>query len=160
MENARISIYTDGACSVNPGHGGYGIIIRRPDAEGNIQEQEYSQGYEWTTNNRMELTAVIKALEMLEEPCEIDLYSDSKYVIDNANDNLENWIKSGWKKPDKKQVKNIDLWKRFVEVKKMHTVTLSYVKAHADDQLNIRCDALAKAAADSDDLIIDEGYGK
>lgn len=106
MENAKTLIYTDGACpgDPGPGRGGYGIIIRYSDAEGNTHEQEYSQGYERTTHNRMELRAVIKALEMLEGPCEVEINSDSKYVVDNANNYLETWIERGWKKADNKPV--------------------------------------------------------
>ena len=160
MENAKTLIYTDGACpgDPGPGRGGYGIIIRYSDAEGNIQEKEYSQGYERTTHNRMELRAVIKAFEMFEEPCEVEIYSDSKYVVDGANSYLETWIKRGWKKADNKPVENVDLWKQFVEVKKPYTVVLNWVKGHNKNPLNERCDKLAVAAANSDNLIVDEGY--
>ena len=106
----------------------------------------------------MELRAVIKALEMLEGPCEVEINSDSKYVVDNANNYLETWIERGWKKADNKPVENTDLWKRFVEVKKPYAVSLNWVKGHNKNPLNERCDKLAVAAANSDNLIVDEGY--
>ncbi|HIR92996.1 MAG TPA: ribonuclease HI [Candidatus Mediterraneibacter colneyensis] len=160
MVNEKTLVYTDGACpgDPGPGRGGYGIIIRYSDEEGNVHEQECSQGYERTTHNRMELRAVIKALEMLEGSCEVELYSDSKYVVDNANNYLETWIKRGWKKADNKPVENTDLWKRFVEVKSLHSVSLNWVKGHNKNPLNERCDKLAVEAANGGNLIVDEGY--
>lgn len=139
LQNNIVTIYTDGACSGNPGAGGWGAVLLHNDKRKEIS------GYEAeTTNNRMELTAVIKALLMLKAKCTVELYSDSAYVV-NAITNgwLANWKNNGWIGSDKKQVKNIELWQKLDELLSYHTVHFNKVKGHADNELNNRCDALA-----------------
>lgn len=156
MEKPEIEIYTDGACANNPGEGGYGIVMRYRDLKGNIHKKELSKGFKLTTNNRMELLAVIDALEQLKKPCKIKLYSDSKYVIDSINKKwLEGWVKNDWKNSTKKPVKNVDLWKKFLEVKTPHTIEFIWVKGHNDNEFNERCDKLAVNARMSSNLNID-----
>lgn len=135
----NITLYTDGACSGNPGKGGWGAILMYNDAK-----KEISGGESQTTNNRMELTAVIKGLEALKEECNVDIYSDSAYVV-NAflQDWITNWQNNGWKSK-KGIVLNIDLWQRLIELTKKHNVTWHKVKGHADNEFNNRCDALAR----------------
>ena len=135
----KVDLYTDGACSGNPGKGGYGGILMY-----NGVSKEYS-GYEpMTTNNRMELTAVIVGLKMLKEPVELNIYSDSAYVV-NAflNDWISSWILKGWRTAGKKPVLNDDLWKELIDLIKPHNVTWNKVKGHANNVYNNRCDALA-----------------
>lgn len=135
----KIEIYTDGACSGNPGPGGWGAILRYNGAE-----KELSGGEAQTTNNRMELSAVIAALECLKEPCEVDLYSDSKYVIDALSLGWAlSWRSKGWIKSDKKRALNTDLWERLLELTERNTMHYHWVKGHADNEFNNRCDALA-----------------
>ena len=135
----HVEIYTDGACSGNPGHGGWGVVLRYGE-----REKELSGGEDQTTNNRMELTAVIKGLEALKESCEITLYTDSKYVSDAFNQGwIYAWMKKGWKKADNKPVLNKELWQRLYELWKMHDITLVWVKGHADNRYNNRCDEMA-----------------
>lgn len=135
----KVILYTDGACSGNPGPGGYGAIL----IYNNI-EKEVSGGEKNTTNNKMEMMAVIKGLEMLKEPCEVDVYSDSAYVVNSIEKGwIYSWKKNGWRKADKKEVKNIDLWERLLKLMEVHKVTFLKVKGHADDELNNRCDRLA-----------------
>ena len=154
----KVTIYTDGAARGNPnGPGGYGAVLEYVDSKGNLHTKELSAGYRRTTNNRMELMAVIRALECLVKPCEIELYSDSKYVVDAFNQNwVEGWQKSNWRKSDRRPVKNIDLWKKLLTVKKPHAISFHWVKGHDGHPQNERCDALATAAADGDGLIEDE----
>ena len=136
-----IEIYTDGACSGNPGPGGWGAVLRYKGVE-----KELSGGEKDTTNNRMELTAVIKALEALKERCSVTLYTDSKYVSDAFNQGwIYGWLKKDWKKSDGKPVLNKELWQRLYELWKQHDITLVWVKGHADNPYNNRCDALAVA---------------
>ena len=153
----KVTIYTDGAARGNPnGPGGYGAVLEYVDANGNLHTKEISAGYQKTTNNRMELMGLIRALECLNCPCEIDLYSDSKYVVDAFNQRwVESWLKKGWKKSDNKPVKNIDLWKKLLAVKKPHRITFHWVKGHDGHPQNERCDALATAAADGTELLED-----
>ncbi len=153
----NISIFTDGAARGNPdGPGGYGAVIRYVDPNGGVHEKELSAGYKKTTNNRMELMAVIRALEALNRPCNVDLYSDSKYVVDAFNQHwVDNWLKNNWKTAGKKPVKNIDLWKKLLEVKKPHNVTFHWVKGHDGHPENERCDTLATTAADGTNLLED-----
>ena len=140
-----VEIYTDGACSGNPGPGGWGAILRY-----NGVEKELSGGEAQTTNNRMELTAAIKALEALKEPCAVELYSDSKYLVDALEKGwAEGWRKKGWVKSDKKPALNPDLWQRLLELLEMHSVSCHWVKGHAENQFNNRCDAMAVAMRDS-----------
>lgn len=134
-----VTIYSDGACSGNPGPGGWGAIL-----EYNGVEKEISGGERNTTNNRMELTGVIKALETLKEPCVVELYSDSKYVIDALTKGwARGWQKRGWVKSDKKPALNPDLWQRLLELTDVHTVHCHWVKGHDSNPKNNRCDALA-----------------
>ncbi len=135
----KVTIYTDGACSGNPGVGGWGAILQY-----NGHEKEISGGDNLTTNNKMELLAVISALELLKEPCEVDLYSDSKYVIDSITKGwAAGWRARGWKKADKSPAKNPELWERLLNLLDMHKVTFHWVKGHADNPYNNRCDELA-----------------
>ena len=137
-----VEIYTDGACSGNPGPGGWGAILRY-----GAHEKELSGGEAMTTNNRMELTAVIRALEALKEPCAVELWSDSKYVIDGLEKGwAKSWRKKGWIKSDKKPALNPELWERLLELTDMHEMRYHWVKGHADNEYNERCDALAVAA--------------
>lgn len=153
----RVTIYTDGAARGNPdGPGGYGTLLRYVDAKGTVHEREYSAGYKKTTNNRMELMAAIVGLEALTKPCEVTLYSDSKYLTDAFNQNwIGSWLKNGWRNSQKQPVKNVELWKRLLEAAKPHQVTYVWVKGHAGHPENERCDHLATAAADGEDLLDD-----
>lgn len=153
----KVTIYTDGAARGNPeGPGGYGAVLEYVDSKGELHTKEISAGYKKTTNNRMELLAVIRALETLNQPCEIDLYSDSKYVIDAFNQKwIDGWLKKGWKKSDNKPVKNVDLWKHLLAVKEPHQITFHWVKGHDGHPQNERCDTLATAAADGENLLED-----
>lgn len=136
-----VTIYTDGACSGNPGPGGWGAILLY-----GRHKKELSGGEAQTTNNRMELTAVIRALEELKEPCAVELYSDSKYIIDALTLGwAKSWQAKGWRKPDKKPALNPDLWARLLELCDTHTVTCHWVKGHAENAYNNRCDELAVA---------------
>ncbi len=154
-----VKIYTDGAARGNPdGPGGYGTILHYTDTKGVLHEREFSQGYVKTTNNRMELMAAITGLEALTRPCEVELYSDSKYLVDAFNQNwIGGWIKKGWKRGKNEPVKNPDLWKRLLAAMEPHRVTFIWVKGHVGHEMNERCDKLATTAADGDNLIIDEG---
>ena len=137
----QVEVYTDGACSGNPGPGGWGAVLRY-----NGREKEISGGEAQTTNNRMELTAVIAALECLKEPCAVELYSDSKYVIDALSKGWAvSWRKKGWIKSDKKPALNVDLWERLLKLTEAHEMHYHWVKGHADNEYNNRCDALAVA---------------
>lgn len=139
----KINIYTDGACKNNPGPGGYGIILEYNDIK-----KEISGGSRDTTNNIMELTAVIEALKALNQPCEVNLYSDSQYVCNAINKNwLNNWEKSNWKKADKKPVANRELWQQLSALLEMHKVNFIWIKGHAGHPENERCDKLATAEA-------------
>ena len=136
-----VTIYTDGACSGNPGPGGWGAIL-----EWQGHEKELSGGEAQTTNNRMGLTAVLTALSLLKEPCTVELYSDSKYVVDAIDKGwLYGWQKKGWIKADKKPVLNVDLWQQLLPLLARHNVRLHWVKGHAENEKNNRCDQLAVA---------------
>lgn len=149
----KITIYTDGACSGNPGPGGYGSVLVYVDENGIKHEKELSCGYKSVTNNQMELMAVIAALEALKKPCKIDLYSDSKYVVDAFNNNwIESWVAKGWKTASKQPVKNIDLWQRLLSAKEKHDVNFIWVKGHAGHEYNERCDFLAVQAYKGNNL--------
>lgn len=135
----KIEIFTDGACSGNPGPGGWGAILRY-----NGIEKELSGGEQNTTNNRMELTGVIKALSALKEPCDVTVTTDSKYVCDAINKNwVYSWKNNGWRKADKKSALNVDLWEKLLELLTYHTVEFRWVKGHNDHPENERCDKLA-----------------
>ncbi|MBF0480450.1 MAG: ribonuclease HI [Desulfovibrionaceae bacterium] len=149
-----VLIHTDGACLGNPGPGGYAAVL-----ECNGKSRELAAGYRRTTNNRMELLAVIEALASLTEPCSVELYTDSKYVGDAVEKGwLSGWRRNGWKTADKKPVKNQDLWRRLMPLLETHTVRFHWLRGHAGHKQNERCDALAKNAATAAGLLKDEGY--
>ncbi len=140
MDN--ITIYTDGACSGNPGPGGWGSILMAGE-----NRKEISGGKKDTTNNVMELTAVIEALKLLKRPCRVDLYSDSAYVVNAFLQHwIYGWMKNGWKNSNKEEVKNKELWQELINLTKVHKVTFHKVKGHADNEYNNRCDELARNA--------------
>jgi ribonuclease HI len=139
----EVVIYTDGACSGNPGPGGWGAVLRW-----NGTEKELHGGDPQTTNNRMELMAAIQALEALNRPAKVNLHTDSKYVLDGITKWIRGWQRNGWLTASKKPVKNEDLWRRLTEAMKGHDITWSWVKGHAGDAGNERADALARLGAD------------
>ena len=156
-----VKIFSDGAARGNPdGPGGYGAILQYTDANGVLHEKELSEGFEKTTNNRMELLGVITALECLRVPCVVDVYSDSKYVVSAFNENwIGSWQKNGWKTAGKKPVKNVELWQRLLKAVEPHKVRWNWVKGHNGHPENERCDELATTAADQDPefLLHDDG---
>jgi len=135
----EVVIYTDGACSGNPGPGGWGVVLRWQG-----KEREMYGGEPLTTNNRMELMAAIQALEALQRPTTVSLYTDSKYLLDGITKWIPNWQRNGWKTANKKPVKNDDLWRRLTEAIRPHDVSWVWVKGHAGDPGNERADALAR----------------
>lgn len=136
---SQVTIYTDGACSGNPGPGGWGAILSSGG-----RSREISGGEAHTTNNRMELMAVIKSLELLTRPCDVELYSDSAYVVNAFTQGwIEKWQRTDWTNSAKKEVANKDLWIALIELCKIHKVTFKKVKGHADNEFNNRCDELA-----------------
>lgn len=153
----EVKLYTDGAARGNPeGPGGYGAILQYVDTKGNLHEREYSAGYKKTTNNRMELMAVIVGLEALTRSCHVEVISDSKYVTDAFNQHwIAGWLKKGWKNSQNKAVKNVDLWKRLLSAAKPHQIDFTWVKGHDGHPENERCDQLATSAADGDNLLDD-----
>jgi len=159
-----VKIFTDGAARGNPeGPGGYGTVLQYVDSKGQLHEREFSAGYKKTTNNRMELMAVIVGLEALTKPCEVEIISDSKYVTDAFNQHwIEGWLKRGWKNSAKQEVKNIDLWQRLLRAKQAHNVKFTWVKGHAGHPENERCDILATTAADcpDKDSLLDDAVGE
>lgn len=156
---ASVQIYTDGSARGNPdGPGGYGTVLQFMDSKGQLHERVLSGGYKKTTNNRMELMAAIAGLEALNRPCEVELYSDSKYLTDAFNQRwIDNWVANNWKRGKSGPVKNIDLWERLLAAKAPHKVAFIWVKGHAGHPQNERCDLLATTAADGTDLMVDEG---
>ena len=152
-----VKVFTDGAARGNPdGPGGYGTVLEYVDSKGQLHTREFACGYKKTTNNRMELMAAIVGLEALTKPCDVELYSDSKYVIDAFNQNwIDGWLNKGWKRGKNEPVKNVDLWKRLLKAKEPHNVTFIWVKGHDGHPQNERCDYLATTAADGEDLIED-----
>ena len=155
----EVTIYTDGSARGNPnGPGGYGAVLHYVDSKGTLHERELSQGYAKTTNNRMELMAAIAGLEALVRPCQVTLYSDSQYLVKAFN---EHWIdgcqKKNWKRGKNDPVKNVDLWKRLLAAMEPHEVKFVWVKGHNGHEMNERCDQLATAAADGNDLLTDTG---
>ncbi len=137
----EVTIYTDGACSGNPGPGGWASILMA----GGVKK-ELSGGERDTTNNRMELMAVIQGLRALKRPCKVDIYSDSAYVVNAFDQNwIGKWVKNGWKNSAKAEVANSDLWKELIELTNTHNVTFHKVKGHSDNEFNNRCDELAVA---------------
>ena len=149
----RVTVFTDGACSGNPGPGGYAAILQYGE-----HRRELSGGFRRTTNNRMELTAAIKGLEALKKPCDVTLVSDSEYVVNGVTKNwARGWRAKGWRRSGK-IVPNWDLWRRLLELCEQHRVELRWVEGHAGHDENEQCDRLAVAAASQDDLPIDVGY--
>ncbi|PCJ28560.1 MAG: ribonuclease HI [Flavobacteriales bacterium] len=147
---AKITIYTDGSAKGNPGNGGYGVVMMSGK-----HRKELSEGFRLTTNNRMELLSVIVALESIKNALsDVEVFSDSKYVVDSVE---KGWV-FGWQKKGFKGKKNIDLWKRFLLIYPKHNVKFHWVKGHAGNLFNERCDQLAVEAAETLDLLIDEGY--
>lgn len=152
----QVEIYTDGACSGNPGPGGYGAIMKYGE-----REKELSGGYALTTNNRMELMAVIKGLEALKKPCRVTLYSDSRYIVDAMNLGWAvKWRNAGWMRGKSGPAKNPDLWQKILELAEVHNIKWVWVKGHASNRYNNRCDRLAVEAAAGADLPPDPGYGE
>lgn len=150
MENkVKVTLYTDGACSGNPGPGGYGAILVYVDSTGTKHEKEFSAGYKHVTNNQMELLAVIVGFEALKKPADVTVVSDSKYVCDAFN---QKWI-DGWVKKNWKNVKNIELWKRLLAAMQLHDYTFEWVKGHAGHPYNERCDRLGVEAYKQSDLL-------
>jgi len=151
VQNNSVSIYTDGSSRGNPGPGGYGVVL----IWGNIKK-ELSKGYRRTTNNRMELMAVIAALEALKKPgLDLTIYSDSSYVVKAV---MESWLKKWLRTDFKGGIKNKDLWLKYNELSQKHTIHFNWVKGHAENVMNNRCDVLATQAADGGNLVIDQGY--
>ncbi len=149
---SKITVYTDGAAKGNPGRGGYGVVMMS-----GVHKKELSEGFKNTTNNRMELMSVIVALETIKkENAHVEIFSDSKYVVDSVE---KGWV-FGWQKKGFKGKKNIDLWQRFLKIYPKHQVKFNWVKGHAGNHYNERCDELAVQAAESANLLIDEGYEK
>lgn len=149
----KIQLYSDGSSRGNPGPGGYGTILRYVDSKGDTHEREYTEGFKNTTNNRMELMGVIRGLEELKEPCQVEIISDSKYVTDAFNQHwIEGWQKKNWRQGTANPVKNIDLWKRLLEAGEKHELTFTWVKGHAGHPENERCDELATDSADKANL--------
>jgi len=144
MSDQHVTIYTDGACSGNPGPGGWGAILLYGD-----KKKELKGGEANTTNNRMELMAAIQALEALTRPCKVELHTDSQYVQKGIHEWIHGWKRRGWLTADKKPVKNDDLWKRLDSAREKHDVTWKWVKGHADDVMNNRADELARNAIES-----------
>ena len=141
----HVDIYTDGACRGNPGKGGWGAILVY-----GTKSKEMSGGERNTTNNRMELTGAIEALAVLKEPCEVTLTSDSKYLVDAISRGwLDSWRKNGWRKADRSEVLNVDLWQKLITQLERHKITFVWVHGHAGHEYNERCDVLATTFADS-----------
>ena len=156
-----VTIYTDGAARGNPnGPGGYAAILEYTDPKGNLHTREFFGAYQKTTNNRMELLAAIVGLEALNRPCDVELYSDSRYLVDAFNSGwVDGWLKRNWKKADGEAVKNVPLWQRLLRAKAPHNVVFHWVKGHAGHPQNERCDLLASTAADEGPWLIDDGAG-
>jgi ribonuclease HI len=147
---SKITVYTDGAAKGNPGRGGYGVVMMSGS-----HKKELSEGFRNTTNNRMELMSVIVALETIKKDnAQVEIFSDSKYVVDS----VEKGWGFGWQKKGFKGKKNIDLWQRFLKIYPKHQVKFNWVKGHAGNHYNERCDELAVQAAESSDLLVDKGY--
>ena len=151
----HIIVHTDGACTGNPGPGGYGAVLEYGD-----QRRELSGGYRRTTNNRMELMGPIKSLESLKEGCRVTLYSDSRYVVDAVEKGwAKRWQANGWMRNKKEPAINPDLWKQLLALCEQHDVEFRWVRGHAGNPENERCDQLAVKAAQQSNLPIDKGYG-
>lgn len=154
MTKPAVTIYSDGACLGNPGRGGYGTVLLAGK-----HRKELSVGYRLTTNNRMELLGAIAGLEALTRPCKVTLWSDSQYVVKAMADGwLDNWQQRGWRTAGKKPVKNQDLWRRMLVAIGAHDVDWRWVRGHTGDVENERCDQLAVAAANGNELLEDAGF--
>jgi ribonuclease HI len=152
----KVEIYTDGACSGNPGPGGFGAILKFGD-----KIKEISQGYKHTTNNRMELRALIAALELLKESCDLKIYSDSKYIVDALNNNwAKKWRENGWLRNKKEPALNPDLWEQLLILLENQNYKIYWVKGHAGHYENERCDELAVEACNSKNQLEDKGFKK
>ena len=150
----EVTIYTDGACSGNPGKGGFGVVLNYMG-----KKKEISKGYRCTTNNRMEIMAALAGLSALKESCKVVLYSDSKYLVDSVNKGwIASWQKNGWKNSKKEKVKNRELFEELIELMNVHEVEYRWVKGHDGHSENERCDYLATSAAKADNLEEDTGY--
>lgn len=150
----KVEIYTDGACTGNPGKGGFGAVLIY-----NGVEKRISRGFRKTTNNRMELMAAIESLKLLKEECSVELYSDSKYLTDAINKKwIDSWKKNGWKKSDKKPVLNVDLWQELLSLTEKHSITFIWVKGHNGNVYNEICDSLAVDAYNNEAVNVDEYY--
>lgn len=164
MEDSKkpiVEIYSDGACSGNPGRGGYGTVLRYKKSSGEYVTKELSEGFKNTTNNRMELLGAIVGLEALKGACSVTLTSDSKYLIDAIQQKwIEKWEANGWKTAGKKPVKNVDLWTRLIDLMKKHDIQFIWVKGHNGHEFNEICDKLAVAAYNSDNLSEDKGFSE
>ena len=151
-----VKIYTDGACSGNPGPGGLGVVL----LYGNVRK-EIAKGFELTTNNRMEILAAIEGLKALKEPCQVELYSDSKYVVDAISKGwAKKWRENNWMRNKKDKALNVDLWINLMELLEIHKAEFIWVKGHADNVENNRCDQLAREATASDNKEIDSNYAE
>jgi ribonuclease HI len=149
-----MNLYSDGACEGNPGKGAYAAILQKDNVE-----KTYTKAYKHTTNNRMELLGVIEPLEEIKESSQVDIYSDSQYVVNAINKQwLENWIKNNWKKSNKKKVLNIDLWKRMVVMIEKHQLAFHWIRGHDEHIENEKCDKLAVSARQNETLNEDLGY--
>ena len=145
----HVDIWTDGASRGNPGPGGYGVVLRYEDKDGKIHRKEMKAAFPNTTNNKMGVLAAIVALRELKEPCEVTLTSDSKYLVSAFNENwIDDWIKNDFRRGKAKEVKNLELWEELIELTKKHKVSFIWVKGHADDVENEKCDKLANEAMD------------
>lgn len=154
MSKPVVTLYSDGACSGNPGPGGYGVILESAD-----REKELSAGYRLTTNNRMELLGVIAGLEALKKECSVTIVSDSQYVVNSiAKGWVFNWQRNNWRKSDKSRAENVDLWERLLPLLKKHECTFEWIRGHAGHPKNERCDELAVTASKAQSLAIDEGF--
>lgn len=152
----KVLIYTDGSCLGNPGPGGWAAILLLP---GTSHRREISGGFRRTTNNRMEILAVIEGLAALKEACEVDLFTDSQYVRNAVEKGwLYSWLKNGWRKADKKPVLNADLWQKLLPMLKLHELRLHWLRGHAGHAENERCDMLARSRASDPDLPEDAGF--
>ncbi|PCI60987.1 MAG: ribonuclease HI [Gammaproteobacteria bacterium] len=149
----EVEIFTDGSCLGNPGPGGYGAVLKYKD-----NTKELSQGYQLTTNNRMEMLATIVALQSLKEACQVTLTTDSQYVRQGITQWITKWQKNNWRTASKQPVKNVDLWKQLHDQNKRHKVNWQWVKGHSGHPENERCDDLARQAAEGSDLLQDVGY--
>ena len=157
----KITLYSDGACSPNPGKGGYGAIVvyENPGSKKEAVEDVHSKGYALTTNNRMELLGVIEPLENLLTPHDVTVVTDSQYVVNAINQGwIEKWQKNKWKTTGKKSVKNKDLWKRLIQLLSKHDIKMQWVRGHSEHLQNERCDQLAVQARSESNLVEDKGY--